>query len=54
MVCLDFRYCLIYCFIYFFFVFLVSDRYRLDVVDFDNLQYLKPVDFEQHAGEKGK
>jgi hypothetical protein len=53
MVCLDFRYCY-YPVLFIFFVFLVSDRYRLDVVDFDNLQYLKPVDFEQHAGEKGK
>jgi hypothetical protein len=32
-------------------VLIVSGCYRLDAVDFDNLQYLEPEDFEQQAGE---
>jgi hypothetical protein len=42
-----------YCYIYLL-VFLVSGRYRLDIVDFDNLQDLEPEDFEQQEGEQGK
>jgi hypothetical protein len=40
---------------YLFFVFLVSDRYYLDVVNFGNLQDVQEEDFEQHvAGKQGK
>ena len=42
-----------YCSIYLF-VLLVSGRYRLDAVDFDNFQDLELEDFEQQAGEQGK
>jgi hypothetical protein len=42
-----------YYFIYFL-VLLVSDRYHLDAIDFDNLQDLELEDFEQQAGEQGK
>jgi hypothetical protein len=33
---------------------LVFDHYRLDVVDFNNLQDLEPEEFVQQAGEEGK
>jgi hypothetical protein len=42
-----------YCCIYFLLL-LVSGHCRLDIVDFNNLQDLKPEDFEQQAGEQGK
>jgi hypothetical protein len=42
-----------YCYIYLL-VLLVSGRYRLDIIDFDNLQDLEPEDFEQQEGEQGK
>jgi hypothetical protein len=40
-----------YCFIYLF-VLLVADRYRLDVIDFNNFQDLEPEEFEQQVREK--
>jgi hypothetical protein len=40
---------------YLFFVLLVSYRYYLDVVNFENLQDLQEEDFEQQlAGNQGK
>jgi hypothetical protein len=42
-----------YCLIYII-VLLVSGCYRLDVVDFNNLQDLEPEEFEQQAREEGK
>jgi hypothetical protein len=36
---------------YHFFVLLDSNRYRLDVVHFNNLQDLEPKDFKQEEGE---
>jgi hypothetical protein len=42
-----------YCFIYFLRLY-VYIRYRLDVVDFDNLQDLEEQDFEKQVGEHGK
>jgi hypothetical protein len=33
---------------------LVSGRYHLDAVDFNNLQDLEVEEFEQQAGEEGK
>jgi hypothetical protein len=44
---------MMYCCIYFLLL-LVSGHCRLDIVDFNNLQDLKPEDFEQQAGEQGK
>jgi hypothetical protein len=35
-------------------VLLVFGYYRLDAIDFNNLQDLESEDFEQQAGEKGK
>jgi hypothetical protein len=48
MVCLDYKYCLLY-FLFIFFVLFVSGRYCLDVVDFDNLQDLEEQDLEQQV-----
>jgi hypothetical protein len=53
MECLDIRYFLIYFFIYLL-VLLIFGRYRLDAIDFNNLQDLKPEEFEQQVGEDGK
>jgi hypothetical protein len=52
MECLDIRYFLIYFFIYLL-VLLIFGRYRLDAIDFNNLQDLEPEEFEQQVGEDG-
>jgi hypothetical protein len=41
-----------YCYIYFLVLF-VFDRYRLDAIDFDNLQDLELEDLEQQVVEQG-
>jgi hypothetical protein len=50
MVYLDFRYYLMYNSI----DLLVSHHYRLDAVDFNDLQDLELEDFEKQVGEQGK